>query len=57
MHKHARLGGYGGMLPQKFLEIRCSGIVSEAILGLSTAVVATWLTESIFGFPCMHLLS
>ena len=32
--KHARLGGSGGMLPQEnFLEIRCSEIASEAILG------------------------
>ena len=34
LHKHARLGGSGGMLPQrKFLEIRCSETASEAILG------------------------
>ena len=35
MHKHARLGGGGrGMLPQEnFLEIRCSEIVSDDILG------------------------
>ena len=30
VHKHARLGGSGG---RKFLEIRCSEIASEAILG------------------------
>ena len=33
MHKHARLGGSGGMLPQEILENRCSEIASEAILG------------------------
>ena len=33
IHKHARLGESGGMLPQKFFEIRCSEIASEAILG------------------------
>ena len=34
MHKHARLGGSGGMLCQEiFLENRCSEIASEAILG------------------------
>ena len=30
MYKHARLGGVGA---RKILEIRCSEIVSEAILG------------------------
>ena len=33
MHKSARVGGHGGMLPQEILEIRCSEIASEAILG------------------------
>ena len=33
-YKQARLGGSGGMLPQEsFRNIRCSEIVSEAILG------------------------
>ena len=31
--KHARLRGCGGMLPQEILEIRCSEIASEVILG------------------------
>ena len=33
MHKHGRLGGSGGMLPQEILEIRSSEVPSEAILG------------------------
>ena len=33
VHKGARLGGSGGMLPQESLEIRFSEIASEAILG------------------------
>ena len=32
LHKHTRLGGLGACSPWKFLEIRCSEIVSEAIL-------------------------
>ena len=33
MDKHARLGGVVGCSPMKILEIRCSEITSEAILG------------------------
>ena len=34
IHKHARLEGLGGMLPQEiFLKIRCSEVVSEDISG------------------------
>ena len=33
MHKNARAGGSGGCSPRKILEIRCSEIASEAILG------------------------
>ena len=32
LHKHARLGGSGGIPSRKVLEIRCSEIASEAIL-------------------------
>ena len=32
------LGGLGACSPRKFLEIKCSEIASEAILGQSTAV-------------------
>ena len=31
--------------PRKFLEIRCTEIASEAILGQNTAIIATWLAE------------
>ena len=33
MHKLARLWGSGGMLPRRFLKIRCSETASETILG------------------------
>ena len=33
MHKHARVMGFGGMLPKDIFEIRCSEIASDAILG------------------------
>ena len=33
LHKYTRLGGSGGILAKKFLEIRCSEIASDAILG------------------------
>ena len=32
-NKQARLGGSGGMLPQEFLEIRCSEVASGAVFG------------------------
>ena len=35
MHRHVRLGGSGGMLPQ---EIRCSEIASEAIFGTERSI-------------------
>ena len=61
LHKHARLGGSGGMLPQEiFLEIRCSGIASEDILGQKhshTSYSARGVLHLIFSCPCMHLLS
>ena len=41
LHKHARLGGSGGMLPQEIFKIQCSEIASEAILGQKRAIVAT----------------
>ena len=58
MCMQARLGG-GGV----FLEIRCSEIASEAILGQkqhrssSVRYMAHGVLYPIFGCPCMHLLS
>ena len=38
-----RLGGPGGMLPQKILEIRCSETASEAILGQKQSQSNFWM--------------
>ena len=58
--KLARLGGPGGMLPRTFLEIRCSEIASEAILGQKqsrSSYMARGVLHPIIGCPCMYLLS
>ena len=60
MYEYARLGGSGGMPPRKFLEIRCSEIASEAILGQKqsgSSYMARGAMHPIFGCSCMHLLS
>ena len=61
MHKGARVGGYGGMLsPKKVLEIKCSEIASEVILGQKqsrNSYMVHGVLRPIFGCPCMHLLS
>ena len=47
-------------IPRKFLEIRCSGIASEAILGQKyshTSYLARGVLRPIFTCPLMHLLS
>ena len=59
MHKHARVGGSGSMLPQcrKLDDLR---LLLRPFLDKSRAVVATctWLAEYIvFSCPRMHLLS
>ena len=57
MHKHARLGGSRGMLPQEiFRKIRCSEIASEDILGQSQGRSSyTWLAEYCIQFlAAMH---
>ena len=58
--KHARLEGYGGMLPQEILEIRCSEIASEANLGQKqsrSSFMACGVLHPIFDCPCVHLPS
>ena len=56
MHKHDRLEGSGGMLPQRFVfEIRCSEVASEAILDRSRAILATWLVEHCIQFLAVHV--
>ena len=48
------------MLPQEILEIRCSEIASEAILGQKqscSSYMACGVLHPIFGCSCMHLLS
>ena len=58
LHKYARLGGSGGMLPKKILEIRCSEIASEAILGqkqsccsyMACGVLASGFWHSVYAF-------
>ena len=60
MHKHGRVGGLGACSPRKFLEIRCSEIASEAILGQKqsrSSYTARGVLHPIFGCPCVHLLS
>ena len=57
MDKHPRLEGSGGMLPH--LEIRCSEIASEAILGhrqshSSYTARRVTVLHPIFGCPRMH---
>ena len=52
----------GACSPRKFLEIRCSEIASEAILGQkqsrsSYRYMACGELHLNFGCPCMHLLS
>ena len=58
MHKLARLGGSGGMLPQDIF--RCSEISSEAILGQKqscSSYMARRVLHPIFSCLYMHLLS
>ena len=60
LHKDTRLGGLGACSPRKVLEIRCSEIASEVILGLKnshSSYLAHRVLHPIFGCPCMHLLS
>ena len=60
LHKDTRLGGPGACSPRKFIEIRCSEINSEVILGMKnsyTSYLAHRVLHSIFSCPCMHLLS
>ena len=55
MHKHVRVGGSVGCPPRKFLEIRCSEIASEAILGQKQNRIATWLAEYCIQFLAVHV--
>ena len=51
---------YGGVGARKILEIRCSEIVSEAILGQKqsrSGYMARRVLRPVFGCPRMHLLS
>ena len=55
LRKHTRVGGSGGMLPRKFLEIRCSEIASEAILGQKhsyNSYLARGVLHPIFSCRC-----
>ena len=59
-HKHARLGGSGGMLPREFFKIRCTEIASVDILGQKqsrNSYMACGVLHPMFGCPCMHVLS
>ena len=56
MHKHARLGGSGGMLPQEILEIRCSEIASEATLEQKQSRSSyTWFAQYCIQFLAVHV--
>ena len=60
MQDYARLARSGGMPPKTFLEIRCSEIASEAILGQNQSCgsyMAHEVLHPIFGHPCTHMLS
>ena len=60
MNMHARGVWPGACSPRKFLEIRCSEIASEAILGQKqsgSSYMARGAMHPIFGCSCMHLLS
>ena len=52
-YNHARLGGSGS--PRKFLEIRCSEIASEAILGQKQSRSSYMAREILH--PYMHLVN
>ena len=52
MHKHAKLEGFGGMLPQ---EMRCSEIALGPFWDGSRAVVATWVREYRIHFLAVHV--
>ena len=59
-HKDARLGGLGTCAPRKILEIRCSEIASEAILGQKRSrsnYMDRGVLHPIFGWSRMYLLS
>ena len=58
--KDARLGGSGACSPRKFLEVRCSEIASEAILGQKqsrSSCMARGALHLIFGCPCTDLVN
>ena len=58
IRKYARLGGYGGMLPQEnFLEIRCSEIASEAIWDGSRTIKVNYMARRVLHpiFGCSHM--
>ena len=60
MHKDARLGGLGACSPRKILEIRCSEVASEAILGQKRSrsnYMDHEVLHPIFGYSRTHLLS
>ena len=62
IHKQVRVGGaaWGHAPPENVLEIRCSEIVFEVILGQKqsrSSYMVHRVFHPIFGFPCMHLLS
>ena len=61
MHKHAcKIRDLGASSHRTFLEIRCSEIASEAIFGHKMSYssdMALGLLHSIFGCPCLHLIS
>ena len=55
MHKHARLVGSEGMLPQEtfFLKFDALRLLLRPFWDRSRIVVATWLADNcIFGCPC-----
>ena len=56
LHKHTRLGGSGGMLPEEILEIRCSEMLLRPFWDRSTAILVTWLGSTASAiFSCMSM--
>ena len=56
MHKHARLGGSGGMLHQKiFRKIDALRLLPRPFWNRSRIIVATWLADNCIKFLAVHV--
>ena len=55
MHKPARLGGSGGMLPGNFFKLDAMRLLLRPFWDRSRAVVAAWLAEYCIQFLAVHI--